>query len=346
MNDLQLNNILIYRADDDRLRLEVKLENQTIWLSQKQIGELYQKGKATISEHIKHILEEGELDENSVVRNFRTTAADGKNYNVTFYNLDMILAIGYRVRSHVGTKFRQWATGVIKEYIIKGFVLDDERLKNPGQFGDDYFDELLQRIQDIRISERRFYQKITDIYTLSIDYDPNYDLTREFFQTVQNKLHWAITGQTAAEIVYSRVNSSKPNMGLTSWKHKKIRKPDTLIAKNYLNEDEFTALKGLVEQYLVFAETQAKRKIPMRMIDWIKKLDGFLELNERNILEHAGKISHEMAMQVADKEYEKYCEIQKNLVSHLESDFDKAVIQLMKKKVPEDSDSTGSNDIY
>ncbi len=176
------------------------------------------KGKATISEHIKHIFEDGELEENSVVRNFRTTAADGKNYNVAFYNLDMILAIGYRVRSHVGTKFRQWATGVLKEYIVKGFVLDDERLKNPGRFGDDYFDELLQRIQDIRTSERRFYQKITDIYSLSIDYDSNHDLTRGFFQTVQNKLHWAITGQTAAEIVYSRADSSKPNMGLTSWK--------------------------------------------------------------------------------------------------------------------------------
>jgi hypothetical protein len=327
MNDLQSNNILIYRADDDKLRLEVKLENQTIWLSQKQIGELYQKGKATISEHIKHIFEDRELEKNSVVRNFRTTAADGKNYNVTFYNLDMILAIGYRVRSHVGTKFRQWATGVLKEYVIKGFVLDDERLKNPGRFGDDYFDELLQRIQDIRTSERRFYQKITDIYTLSIDYDPNHDLTREFFQTVQNKLHWAITGQTAAEIVSFRADGSKPNMGLTSWKHNKIRKPDTAIAKNYLTEDELTALKGLVEQYLVFAEAQAKRKIPMRMADWIKKLDGFMELNDRNILEHTGKVSHDMAIEIAGKEYEKYCEIQKGKTGQLESDFDKAVKQ-------------------
>jgi len=337
MSNLQPNNILIYREDDNRIRLEVKLKEKNIWLSQKQIGELYQKSKATISEHIKHIFEEGELDENSVVRYFRTTAEDGKNYNVAFYNLDMILSIGYRVRSHVGTKFRQWATGVLKEYIIKGFALDDERLKDPQPFGDDYFDELLQRIQDIRTSERRFYQKVTDIYTLSIDYDPNHDLTQKFFQTVQNKLHWAITGQTAAEIVYSRADSSKPNMGLTSWKHKKIRKPDTLIAKNYLAEDELTALKGLVEQYLVFAETQAKRKIPMRMIDWIKKLDGFLELNERNILEHAGKISHEMAMEVAGKEYEKYCEIQKSEVSQLESDFDKAVKQLMGKKAPVDT---------
>ncbi len=332
MNDLQPKNILIYLADDNRLRLEVKLEDKAIWLSQKQIGELYQKGKATISEHIKHILEDGELDANSVVRYFRTTAEDGKNYNVAFYNLDMILAIGYRVRSHVGTKFRQWATEVLKEYIVKGFVLNDERLKNPGRFGDDYFDELIQRIQDIRTSERRFYQKITDIYTLSIDYDPNHDLTREFFQTVQNKLHWAITGQTAAEIVYSRADGSKPNMGLTSWKHKKIRKPDTLIAKNYLDEDELTALKGLVEQYLVFAETQAKRKIPMRMIDWLKKLDGFLELNERNILEHAGKISHEMAVGAADREYEKYCEIPKTETARIESDFDKVVKALSGKK--------------
>lgn len=333
MSDLQPKNILIYRADDNKIRLEVKLEEKTIWLSQKQLGELFQKSKATISEHIKHIFESGELDKNSVVRYFRTTAEDGKTYNVAFYNLDMILAVGYRVRSHVGVKFRQWATDVLKEFIIKGFVLDDERLKNPHQFGDDYFDELLQRIQDIRTSERRFYQKITDIYTLSVDYDPIHDLTREFFQTIQNKLHWAITGQTAAEIVYYRADSSKPNMGLTSWKHKKIRKPDTSIAKNYLDEDELTALKGLVEQYLVFAETQAKRKIPMRMIDWIKKLDGFLALNERNILEHAGKVSHELALEVANREYEKYCEIQKKETNQIESDFDKTVSQLMGNNV-------------
>lgn len=332
MNDLQPNNILIYRADDNKIRLEVKLEDRTIWLSQKQIGELYQKGKATISEHITHILEEGELEADSVVRYFRTTAADGKSYNVAYYNLDMIIAVGYRVRSHVGTKFRQWATSVLKECIVKGFVLDDERLKNPQQFGDDYFDELLQRIQDIRTSERRFYQKITDIYALSIDYDPKHDITLEFFQTVQNKLHWAITGQTAAEIVYSRADSSKPNMGLTNWRHKKIRKTDILIAKNYLSEEELTALKGLVEQYLVFAETQAKRRIPMRMIDWVKKLDGFLELNERNILEHSGKISHQMAIELADKEYEKYRKIQKKEADQIESDFDKVVKQLKGKK--------------
>jgi hypothetical protein len=332
MNDLQPHNILIYRADDNKIRLEVKLEDRTIWLSQKQIGELYQKGKATISEHITHILEEGELEVDSVVRYFRTTAADGKSYNVAYYNLDMIMAVGYRVRTHIGTKFRQWATSVLKEYIVKGFVLDDERLKNPQQLGDDYFDELLQRIQDIRTSERRFYQKITDIYTLSIDYDPKHDITLEFFQTVQNKLHWAITGQTAAEIVYSRAHSSKPNMGLTNWRHKKIRKTDILIAKNYLSEEELTALKGLVEQYLVFAETQAKRRIPMRMIDWVKKLDGFLELNERNILEHSGKISHQMAIELANKEYEKYCNIQKKEADQIESDFDKVVKQLKGKK--------------
>lgn len=227
MNDLQPNNILIYRADDNKIRLEVKLEDRTIWLSQKQIGELYQKGKATISEHIKHIFEDGELDPASTVRKFRTVQIEGEREIerlIDYYNLDMIMAVGYRVRSHIGTKFRQWATEVLKEYIVKGFVLDDERLKNPQQFGDDYFDELLQRIQDIRTSERRFYQKITDIYALSIDYDPKHDITLEFFQTVQNKLHWAITGQTAAEIVYSRAHSSKPNMGLTNWRHKKSGK--------------------------------------------------------------------------------------------------------------------------
>jgi len=335
MSDLQPKNILIYRADDNRIRLEVKLEEKSIWLSQKQIGELYQKSKATISEHIKNIFQDGELEPESTVRKFRTVQIEGDRQVerlTEHYNLDMILAVGYRVRSHVGTKFRQWANAVLKEYIMKGFVLDDERLKNPQQFGDDYFDELLQRIQDIRTSERRFYQKIIDIYTLSIDYDPNHDLTQKFFQTVQNKLHWAITGKTAAEIIYSRADSSKPNMGLTSWRHKKIRKPDTLIAKNYLSEDELTALKGLVEQYLVFAETQAKQKIPMRMIDWIKKLDGFLALNERNILEHAGKISHEMALEFADREYEKYSEIQKKESNQIESDFDNVVKALRGKK--------------
>lgn len=336
MNDLQPNNILIYRGDDDKLHLEAKLENQTIWLSQKQIGELYQKGKATISEHIKNIFQDGELDPKATVRKFRTVQKEGDRQVerlTDHFNLELIMAVGYRVRSHVGTKFRQWTTGVLKEYIVKGFVLDDDRLKNPGNFGDDYFDELLQRIQDIRTSERRFYQKVTDIYTLSIDYDPNHDLTQEFFQTVQNKLHWAITGQTAAEIVYSRADGSKSNMGLTSWKHKKIRKHDAVIAKNYLTEDELTALKGLVEQYLVFAETQAKRKTPMRMVDWIEKLDGFLELNDRNILEHAGKVSHDMAIEMAGKEYEKYCENQKDEVGQLESDFDKSVIQLKKTRI-------------
>jgi hypothetical protein len=335
MNDLLSDNILIYQADDNKIHLEVKLEERTIWLSQKQIGELYQKSKATISEHIKNIFQDGELNPEATVRKFRTVQKEGSRSVerlAEYYNLDMILAVGYRVRSHIGVKFRQWATEVLKEYIIKGFVLDDERLKNPRQFGDDYFDELLQRIQDIRTSERRFYQKITDIYTLSIDYDPNHDLTQEFFQTVQNKLHWAITGKTAAEIVYSRVDSLKPNMGLTSWKYKKIRKSDILIAKNYLDEEELAALKDLVEQYLVFAETQAKRKISMRMIDWINKLDGFLELNERNILEHAGKISHEMALAAANKEFEKFCEIQKNESNGIESDFDKTVKQLIGKK--------------
>ncbi len=219
MDDLQPSNILIYRSDDNRLRLEVKLEEKTIWLSQKHIGELYQKNKATISEHIKNIFQDGELDPKATVRKFRTVQTEGNRQVkrlTDHFNLELIMAVGYRVRSHVGTKFRQWATDVLKEYIIKGFVLDDERLKNPGRFGDDYFDELLQRIQDIRISERRFYQKITDIYALSIDYDPKHDLTQEFFQTVQNKLHWAITGQTAAEIVHSRADGSKLNMGLTS----------------------------------------------------------------------------------------------------------------------------------
>ena len=248
-----------------------------------------------------------------------------------FYNLDMIISVGYRVKSHVATRFRIWATGRLKEYIIKGFVLDDERLKNP-DLPFDYFEELTRRIQDIRTSERRFYQKITDIYATSIDYDPTFDISIEFFKTVQNKTHWAITGQTAAEIVHSRADAEKTNMGLTNYRGAKVRKQDVIIAKNYLAEDELAALNNLVEQYLIFAEGQAMRRIPMHMSDWIKKLDAFLDINERDILTHAGKISHEIAKQLAESEYQKFhikrLEENKNTLS----DFDKAAKQIASDK--------------
>ncbi|MBI5484917.1 MAG: virulence RhuM family protein [Deltaproteobacteria bacterium] len=312
---------LIYRSEDGRTKINVMLEAENLWLSQKQLTELFGKAKGTVSEHIKHIFEDGELDENSVVRFFRTTAADGKQYEVTHYNLDMVLALGYRVRSQAGVRFRQWASDKLKEYIIKGFVLDDARLKNPDK-GRDYFDELTKRLQDIRTSERRFYQKITDIYATSVDYDPNHPLTKEFFATVQNKVHYAIHGQTAAELIQSRADSGQPNMGLTTWEGSRIRKTDVAVAKNYLNEEELRALNNLAEQYLIFAEGQAQRRVAMTMQDWITKLEGFLTLNDREILRDAGKVSAQIAKAHAEQEFSKFRLIDD---SKYESDFDRLV---------------------
>jgi len=290
--------IIIYQSEKGETRLEVRLQNETVWLTQKLMAELFQTTVANINIHLKNIFEEGELDAGSVIKDFLITASDGKNYRTKFYNLDMIISVGYRIKSTVATRFRQWATQHIREYIVKGFVLDDERLKNP-DLPFDYFEELIKRIQDIRTSERRFYQKITDIYATSSDYDPTDERSIMFFQTVQNKMHWAITGKTAAEIIAQRADSSKPNMGLTNWRGTKPRKQDVGIAKNYLNEPELSALNNLVEQYLIFAEGQAIRRIPMTMHNWIEKLHGFLKLNDRDILEHAGKISHQLAIDEA-----------------------------------------------
>ena len=320
--------IIIYQAENGETKLEVRLENETVWLTQKLMSELFQTTIPNINMHIGNILSEGELDTNSVIKDFLITAADGKKYRTKFYNLDMIISVGYRIKSHVATRFRQWATQRLKEYIIKGFVMDDERLKNPDQ-PFDYFEELIKRIQDIRTSERRFYQKITDIYATSADYDPTHEHSILFFQTVQNKMHWAITGKTAAEIISQRADSSKPNMGLTSWRGTKPRKQDVGIAKNYLNEDELSALNNLVEQYLVFAEGQAMRRITMYMNDWIEKLHGFLKLNDRNILTNAGKISHEIAIGKAEKEYEKF-HAKEN--KNIENDFDKTVKKITALK--------------
>ncbi len=323
---------LIYQSEDGSTRIDVMLEAETLWLNQKQLTELFGKAKGTISEHIKHIFEDGELVENSVVRLFRTTAADGKQYEVAHYNLDMVLALGFRVRSPVGVRFRQWANDKLKEYIVKGFVLDDARLKNPGK-GRDYFDELTRRLQDIRTSERRFYQKITDIYATSVDYDASHALTQTFFATVQNKVHYAIHGQTAAELITTRADSSQPNMGLTTWEGARIRKADVSIAKNYLNEEELRALNNLAEQYLIFAEGQAMQRIAMTMQDWVSKLEGFLTLNDREILQGAGKVSAELAKAHAEQEFGKFRVLDDQ---RFESDFDQMVKRLPSNKPGEE----------
>ncbi|PKO43874.1 MAG: hydroxyacid dehydrogenase [Betaproteobacteria bacterium HGW-Betaproteobacteria-4] len=323
-----MSEFLIYRSEDGKTRLSVVLENENLWLSQKQLTDLFGKAKGTISEHIKHIFEDDELVEDSVVRFFRTTAADGKSYEVAHYNLDMVLAVGYRVRSQAGVRFRQWASAQLKEFIIKGFALDDERLKNPGK-GRDYFDELTRRLQDIRTSERRFYQKITDIYATSVDYDPAASLTQDFFATVQNKVHYAIHGHTAAELIVKRADSSLPNMGLTTWDGARIRKSDASVAKNYLTEDELRALNNLAEQYLVFAEGQAARRVAMTMRDWITKLEGFLTLNDREILQDAGSVSAQLAKTHAEGEFSKFRVLDD---ARFESDFDKMVNALPSAK--------------
>lgn len=299
--------ILIYQNTEGSIKIDVRLEEETVWLTQTQLCDLFQKTKPTISEHIKNIFEEGELIEDSVVRNFRTTASDGKNYDVNHYNLDVIISVGYRVKSHQGTQFRIWATQCLKEYIIKGFALNDERFKAGSSMN--YFTELQERIREIRISERFFYQKIKDIYKTSIDYDPNNENTIRFFKVIQNKLLWAISQQTAAELIYRRVDATLPLLGMQSFDKKtasSIKKSDVSVAKNYLNENEIKLLGLLVEQYLAFAETMAQQQTPMYMKDWIERLDTILQMNGRELLVHAGKISHKMALQKSETEYEKF----------------------------------------
>jgi len=321
---------LVYQTEDGRIKIDVRLEGETAWLTQAHMAELFQTSVPNINMHLRNIYEEGELRQEATIKEFLTVRQEGNRQvsrAVEFYNLDAIISVGYRVKSAVATRFRIWATQRLREYIVKGFTLDDERLKNPDQ-PFDYFDELLRRIQDIRTSERRFYQKITDIYATSIDYDPTRPESIAFFQTVQNKMHWAITGQTAAEIIHNRADSTKPNMGLTSWRGAKVRKEDVVIAKNYLNEPELAALNNLLEQYLVFAEGQAMRRVPMHMKDWVAKLHGFLTINDRDILTHAGKISHEMAVELAQSEYEKFHRKRIQQSDAAASDFDKAVKQL------------------
>lgn len=301
--------ILFYQSEDGSSRIEVRLDEGTVWLSQGLIAELYQITKQTTGHHIKNIFEEGELFPDATVRQYLTVQTEGSRSvqrSLDYYNLDMILAVGYRVRSHRGTQFRRWATGRLREYLIKGFVLDDERLKDGRGIGADYFDELLERIRDIRASEKRFYQKIRDIYALAIDYDPRAETTLAFFRIVQNKLHWAITGHTAAEIIAARADASQPNMGLTSWKGAKVRKGDVTVAKNYLNETEIRQLNRIITMYLDYAEMQAERKQPVYMSEWKEKLDTFLRFNEQEILSDKGSVSMEVAQQLALGEYEKF----------------------------------------
>lgn len=321
---------LVYQSEDGRVKIDVRLEHETIWLTQQHMADLFQTTIPNISMHLRNIFADGELQPSATVKEFLTVRLEGHRHVsrfVEFYSLDAIISVGYRIKSAVATRFRIWATQQLRELLVKGFVLDDERLKNPDR-PFDYFDELLRRIQDIRTSERRFYHKITDIYATSIDYDPTRPESIEFFQTVQNKLHWAITGQTAAEIIHTRADSAKPNMGLTAWRGAKVRKEDVVIAKNYLSEPEWAALNNLVEQYLVFAEGQAMRRVPMHMKDWITKLHGFLTINDRNILTHAGRISHEMALEQAEAEYEKFSRKRIHQSDAVGGDFEKAIKHL------------------
>lgn len=300
---------LLFQGEDGQTRIQVRLFNETVWLTQGQMAILFSTTKQNIAKHLKTIFEEGELDPTAVVNSWLTTAADGKSYDTLHYNLDVIISVGYRVRSHRGTQFRIWATQRLREYLVKGFALDDERLKQGRNLGEDYFQELIERIRDIRASERRFYQKITDIYATSIDYNKKHPLTHQFYATVQNKLHWAIHGQTAAEMIADRVDSNKPNMGLNTWKNSPagpIRKDDVKVAKNFLNEDEIRRLNRLVTQYLDFAESMAERRRIMTMSDWKERLDAFLQFNELGVLDNAGKISHEEAVEMALKEFDKW----------------------------------------
>jgi hypothetical protein len=328
--------ILLYSTPDGAVRVEVVFEDETFWLTQKKMAELFGVNVRTVNEHLGNIFISNELQKNPTIRKFRIVQTEGTREvarEVEFYNLDAIIAVGYRVNSRQATQFRIWATQVLREFLVKGFVLDDERLKQGKRFGKDYFDELLERIRSIRASERRFYLKITDIYEqCSIDYNRDAEITQAFFKTVQNKLHWAITGKTAAELIAERADASQPKMGLKTWKnapHGRILKSDVTVAKNYLEEDEIKALERIVGMYLDYAENQASRQIPMRMANWIAKLDAFLQFNEYEVLTNAGKVSHEVAKQLAEKHYEAFNIVQDR---SFESDFENASKKLLSKK--------------
>ncbi len=338
----QKGEIILFQANDGHTKIQVRFEEKSVWLSQKSLSELYQVSVKTVSEHIVNIYDEGELTPEPTIRKFRIVQTEGKREvtrTVDHYSLEAILAVGYRVRSPRGTQFRQWATAQLQELLVKGFVMDDERLKEGNSIGQDYFDELFLRIRDIRASERRFYQKISDIYSTSIDYNGRAEITQAFYATVQNKLHWATHGNTAAEVIKSRASATKKNLGLTNWKNSPngpIRKQDVSIAKNYLNEEELAALNRIVTMYLDYAEDQAVSRKAMYMADWVKKLDGFLQFNEKNILTHARKISHKLALEHAEKEFEKYetSRFQIESGDSSSSDFDKLTKKFAAKAKP------------
>ena len=333
---------LLYQTEDGQTRIECRFAGESIWLSQTNMADLYQTTRQNVSLHLKNLYEEGELVENRVVKEYLTTGPDGKNYRVNHYNLDAILSVGYRVRSQRGTQFRIWATERLREYLVKGFAMDDARLKQAG--GGQYFEELLARIRDIRSSERVFWRKVLDIYATSIDYDPSVEASTLFFKIVQNKMHWAAHGHTAAEIVHQRTDASQPNMGLASWNGGKLRKADISIAKNYLNQEEIEALNRIVTAYLEFAELQALSRNPMTMDGWIAKLDDFLKLSDREILSHAGRISHEQAKEKAELEYTVYQQQQATLPQPVDEHFDQSLEELKRiekqKKNDEDSDAS------
>lgn len=333
---LEFNDILLYTDSNGKVKIDVIYEEESFWLSQKKMAELFDVSVPTINEHLQNIFKTNELEESATIRKFRIVQREGNrnvNREIDFFNLDAIIAVGYRVNSHRATQFRIWATATLKEFIIKGFVLDDERLKQGKSFGKDYFDELLERIREIRASERRFYQKITDIYKeCSMDYAKDDPQTLTFYKTVQNKLEWAITGKTAAEIIHARANAEQPNMGLQTWKNApngKVLKSDVSVAKNYLIEKEIKELERIVVMYLDYAELQASRNIPMKMADWIEKLDAFLAFNGYEILQDAGKVSHTVAERLAHQEYDKFRVVQD---ASFESDFDKTVKIIVAKK--------------
>ena len=333
---LQIRNstaeFLVFTAQSGQQSIEVRYEDETIWLTQKLLATLFDVDVRTVSEHLKNIFQSGELQEDSVIRKFRNTAVDGKSYLMQFYNLDAIISVGYRVNSVRATQFRQWATQVLREFSIKGYVLDKKRLENGAFLGEDYYERLLEEIREIRLSERRFYQKITDIYATSVDYNQDAPTTRDFFAKVQNKLHYAIHGHTAAELIIQRANSSKDRMGLTSWENSpngKILKTDVPIAKNYLARDELESLGRIVNAYLDLAEDRARRRIPMTMEDWANRLDLFLKFDEREILQDKGKVTAEIAKAHAESEFEKYRIVQDRL---FESDFDRMIKQIEDEK--------------
>ncbi|MDI6915065.1 MAG: virulence RhuM family protein [Desulfitobacteriaceae bacterium] len=325
--------IVMYQTEDGLTKIETTFDNDTVWLSIDQMAELFQRDKSTISRHIKNIFNEGELVRAAVVANFATTAADGKTYQVDYYNLDVIISVGYRVKSLRGTQFRIWASNVLKEYMRKGFAMNDDLLKSNG--GGIYFDELLERIRDIRSSEKVFWRKVLDIYATSVDYDPRTENSSMFFKTVQNKMHWAAHGQTAAEKIYYSADADKPFMGMLSFKGERPSQSDALVAKNYCTEEELSALNSVVSAYLEFAEMQARRRIPMYMSDWIETLDGFLKLSKHEILTHAGKISAKTAELKAKEEYKKYKELHLDDVSKAEKDYIKALEDMEMKLLGE-----------